>query len=187
MASHRRLKICCTITALLFIILSVVVVVLYFTILKPKQPETIAYPVQLTKIELIPFPQLKLNITLFLKVQINNRNYGAFEYKPTTAHVNYRGAVVAEAPIAGGEIPARGKHNVSSSVEIMGDKLAFSPQFWMDLGVGSFNFTSFTTLQGRVKLFKILKMSATARSVCDVTLSIRSNSVNSTCYSKFKL
>ncbi|KAK9089652.1 hypothetical protein Scep_028734 [Stephania cephalantha] len=186
MASHRRLKICCSITALLFVILSVVVLILYFTILKPKQPEAIAYPVQLTKIELIPFPQLKLNITLLLTVQINNRNYGSFEYKATTAHVNYRGRLLLRLRSQAVRFRSR-KHNVSSFVEIMGDKLAFSPQFWMDLGVGSFNFTSLTTLKGRVKVFKILKMSATARSICDVTLSVRSNSVNSTCYSKFKL
>ncbi|OVA16181.1 Late embryogenesis abundant protein [Macleaya cordata] len=146
-----------------------------------------AHPVKLTKIHFGVFPVLRLNVTLALVVTINNRNYASFKYKNTTTYVTYRGNVVAEAPIESDDIRARSKHNISTSVEIFADKLVLDPHFWIDLSVGSLNFTTSTTLEGKVNLFKILKLHATTSSTCDISLFVKSQTVDSICNSKTKL
>ncbi|PIA25722.1 hypothetical protein AQUCO_10800012v1 [Aquilegia coerulea] len=185
--SRRGLKICCACTAVIIAILIVTSVILYFTMLKPKQPITIAHPVTLQRIEFGLFPALRLNITLGLVVTIKNRNYGSFAYKDTTTYISYRGGLVAEAPITGDKIQSRGKLNVTTSVEIIADRLIINPNFWMDVNAGSFNFSSSTTLKGRVNAFNILKTDATAQSMCDITVYIKAGFANSTCYSKLKM
>lgn len=111
--SRKGLKICCGVTAILLITFIVVMVILYFTILKPKNPEITSQPVVLEHFELMVLPALKLNVSLGIVVTVNNRNYGGFEYQNSTAYVTYRGDVVAEAPIQSDTIPARREHNIS--------------------------------------------------------------------------
>lgn len=111
--SRKGLKICCGVTAILLITFIVVTVILYFTILKPKNPEITSQPVVLEHFELMVLPALKLNVSLGIVVTVNNRNYGGFEYQNSTAYVTYRGDVVAEAPIQADTIPARREHNIS--------------------------------------------------------------------------
>ncbi|KAF5174855.1 Late embryogenesis abundant protein [Thalictrum thalictroides] len=185
--SRRGLKICCAVAAVIIGILIVTLVIVYFTVLRPKQPITIAHPATLQKVEFVVFPELKLNISLGLVITIKNRNYGSFAYKGTTTYINYRGGLVAEAPITGDKIQSRGKLNVTTSVEIIADRLITNPNFWMDLNAGSFNFSSSTTLKGRVNVFNIIKADATAQSMCHITVYIKAGFANSTCYSKLKM
>ena len=111
--SRKGLKICCGVTAILLITFIVVMVILYFTILKPKNPEITSQPVVLEHFELMVLPALKLNVSLGIVVTVTNRNYGGFEYQNSTAYVTYRGDVVAEAPIQADTIPTRREHNIS--------------------------------------------------------------------------
>ncbi|KAL4628472.1 hypothetical protein ACB092_05G240900, partial [Castanea dentata] len=110
------LKICCGVTAILLITFIVVMIILYFTILKPKNPEITSQPGVLEHYELMVIPAIKLNVSLGIVVTVNNRNYGGFEYQNSTTYVTYRGDVVAEAPIQADTIPARRKHNISTTV-----------------------------------------------------------------------
>ncbi|KAF9593970.1 hypothetical protein IFM89_026513 [Coptis chinensis] len=161
--SRRCLKLCCAWTALVLGILIITLVILYFTVLKPKQPQSIAYPATLKNIEFSIFPALKLNITFGFVVTIINQNYGSFAYKNATAYVSYRGGLVGEAPIIGDKMPARGRLNISSTIEITADKLIINPNFWMDVNSGSLNFSSSTNLKGKVNAFNIFKKQVAAQ------------------------
>lgn len=163
-----------------------VLVVLFFTVLKPKEPKIVSQPVTMAGFKLEVFPAVELNITLGILVMVDNRNYGSFKYQNTTAYISYRGEVVAEAPIADGTIPARGKHNISTTVNLIPDKLVKNPYFLADaVGTGILNFTSTTTLHGKVSLFKLFKMKGTSYCTCDISIFVIPKTVDSVCKAKF--
>ncbi|KAF5196837.1 Early nodulin-like protein [Thalictrum thalictroides] len=147
-SNRRGLKICLGVTVLLLLIFIVVVVILIFTVFKPKQPQIIPQPVNLTHVEYEVFPVVKINASALLMVTINNRNYGSFTYKNTTAYIQYHGEVVGSVPMIGGTIPSRAKHNISSLVNIDGNKLIASPYLIPDFNTGRMNFSSVTSLRG---------------------------------------
>ncbi|KAK9267495.1 hypothetical protein L1049_009923 [Liquidambar formosana] len=184
--SRRGLKICCGVTAILFIIILVVVIVLSLTIFKPKQPKITTQSVTLEHAKLVIFPVVKLNVTLGIALTIDNRNYGGFKYEDSTSYVSYRGTVVAEAPIEHDRIPARGKLNVSTSVEIVGDKLILDPQFKQDCDSGIVNFTSSTILHGKVILLNFWKKKATTYSACNISIYVIDQAADSVCHSRVK-
>ncbi|KAK9285674.1 hypothetical protein L1049_024873 [Liquidambar formosana] len=185
--SRRGLKICCGVTAIFLIIVVIISVTLSLTIFKPKQPQVTAHPTSLENIQFTVVPVPSLNITLGMMVSIENQNYGSFKYKNTTAYVNYHGALVAEVPMEHDKVPARGKVNITTSVEIMGDKLISSPYFWDDVAAGCLNLTSMATLHGKVSVLKILKIRATAFSTCEISVFVQSQNIKSNCQSKIKL
>ncbi|XP_057497489.1 uncharacterized protein LOC130782243 [Actinidia eriantha] len=176
----KGLKICCSITLLLLIIVLVTAVVLFLTILKPKQPKITTQEVNLEYIKFFPLPFL-LNVTLGITVTIDNPNYGSFKYGNSTAYVTYHGDLVAEAPIEADEIPARGRRDISTTVEVIGDRLVSNRYFWVDHGAGSFNFSSSSTLHGKAKVLKFLKMKVTTHNTCDITVFFLSQNVSSVC------
>ncbi|KAH7859518.1 hypothetical protein Vadar_002100 [Vaccinium darrowii] len=183
---RKGLKIC-GLTTFIFLIISVVVfVTLYFTMFKPKQPQVIAHPVSLENIEIQIYP-FSLNATIGLVITINNRNYGSFKYKNSTAYIDYHETNIAEVPIESESVPARGKLDLSTYANVTADKLVTNSNFWNDLVAGSFNLTSTTTLRGKVTALKIFKLKATVFSICDISIFIQTRSLESNCYSKIKL
>ncbi|KAG6638970.1 uncharacterized protein LOC122278380 [Carya illinoinensis] len=177
--SHRTLKIKFTVL--------VVAVVLFFTVLKPKDPKIIAQPISLEKLKLQVLPVFGLNLTLGILVTVDNRNYGSFKHDASTAHVSYRGNVVAETPIEADTIPARRKQNISTSVEITADKLLTNLDFWVDFAIGILNFTSGTTLHGKASLFKLFKTKVSSYTTCHISILIQTKRVDSVCKSRVKL
>jgi hypothetical protein len=185
--SHRGLKICCGVTAILLITIFVVLLVLFLTILKPKDPKIISQPVILEHFHLLAFPFLSLNISLGMLVTVNNRNYGSFKYQNNTTYVRYHEEIVAEAPIEADTILARREHNISTTVNVLADKLITNPNFRGDFAAGVLNVTSETDLHGKVSLFKLIKMKATSYSTCDISIFLLNNSVISVCKSRVSL
>lgn len=181
MECKRGLKIFCIVTALFLIILLILLVVLFLTVFKPKEPKITPLPVTFQSFRVVVFPVIRLNISLALLVSVDNRNYGGFKYLDSTAYVNYRGALVAEGPIEAGMVPARGKHNVSTTVTIHGDKMVPNPYFVGDILAGTLNFTSTTTLHGKVTVLKYLKKKATTYSSCDISVFLPTQNVTSVC------
>ncbi|GMY36944.1 Late embryogenesis abundant protein [Fagus crenata] len=187
--SHRGLKICCGVTAILLITIFVVLLVLFLTILKPKDPKIISQPVILEHFHLLVFPFLSLNISLGILVTVNNRNYvyGSFKYQNRTTYVCYHEEIVAEAPIEADTILARREHIISTTVNVLADKLITNPNFHGDFAAGVLNVTSETDLHGKVSLFKLIKMKATSYSTCDISIFLLNNSVISVCKSRVSL
>ncbi|PON83865.1 Late embryogenesis abundant protein [Trema orientale] len=187
-SSHRRgLIVCCGVTALVLILAASVVTALAFTVFKPKEPEITADPAGLENIHYTISPNTT-NVTLDMIITIDNgKNYGSFKFQNTTAHVNYRGDLVAEVPIMHGLVPARGKLNITSSADFMLGKVISNPRFFEDFLNGSLNLTSTTTMHGRVSLFKVIKIRATAFSTCDISFFVIDREVQSKCKSKLKL
>ncbi|XP_022775873.1 uncharacterized protein LOC111317722 [Durio zibethinus] len=188
--SRRGLKICCGVTAIFLVIIAIVVTTLAFTLFKPKHPEITVYPQGLENIAFGLggfFNATSVNATVGLILSINNRNYGSFKFKNTTAFVDYRGDVVAEVTIEQSLVPAHGKVNISASADIMVDRLITNTTFLADVLAGSVNFTMDTTVHGKVTVFKVLKFHASVPNRCDISIFILSQSFESTCRTKLKL
>ncbi|XP_052181946.1 uncharacterized protein LOC127794739 [Diospyros lotus] len=181
---RRALKICCSVSAILLIAFLVAAVVLFLTILKPKQPRIVTNEVTLEYIKWVPL--FDVNVTLGVKVTIDNRNYASYKYENSSARVSYRGNFVAEAPIQADKIPARGKHEVATTVKVIGENLISNPYFGPDLVSGCLNFTSSTTLHGEARVLKLLKVKATTTTTCDISIYVVAQNASSSCRSKVK-
>lgn len=177
-------KVCIIVSAILILVI-VLIIILYFTVFKPKEPKIISHPATIENIHVIFVPPL-INVTLGVGVTIDNRNYGSFKFHNSTAYVGYRGNAVGEGPIEADEIPARGKHDMTTSVTIFADKIIGDDMFLSDFMNGVLNFTSASTLEGKVKVFKLFKAKATSYSTCNISLffTIFEQHVESTCQSK---
>ncbi|KAK4346664.1 hypothetical protein RND71_033003 [Anisodus tanguticus] len=184
--TKKALKIGCGITAILLIILLIVAIILYFTILKPKDPKVTTQSVTLESVRFEPFPALHLNITIGLILTIHNRNYGSFTYDNSIAYVTYRGDPAAEAPIEADTIPARADHDLKTTVLVDSDGFSKNPNFSGDVFSGCLNFTSSTTLHGKVTVWKVLKHKATTVSTCDISVFTKFLNATSVCKSKIK-
>ncbi|XWS34290.1 hypothetical protein CRYUN_Cryun21dG0027800 [Craigia yunnanensis] len=190
-SARKGLKICCGVTAIFIVIIAIVLTTMALTVFKPKNPEITVYPQGLENIAFglggfsnnISSNATTVNAMVGMVVAINNRNYGSFKFK-NTAFVNYRGGVVAEVPIEQSLVPAHDKLNISTSADIMVDRLISNTSFWADVFAGSVNFTTEATVHGKVTMLKILKLNASVPSRCDISIFIHSQSVESTRKSK---
>ncbi|CAM8979558.1 unnamed protein product [Rhodiola kirilowii] len=177
--AKRSFKIFCGITSAIILILFVVLLVLFLTILKPKQPNITPLETTFDGFNLALFPAIRLNVTLGIHLNIDNKNYGSFKYQASTANITYQGLFVAEAAIAADTIPARAKHNITTQVTIMADKLIPDPSFWWDNSDGILNFTSYTKLHGKSTVFKVFKISTSTSSDCNVSVNIHAQTTQS--------
>lgn len=185
MAKYRRpLIICCVVTAILLIILIVTAVTLYFTLFKPKQPKITTQSITLDSFSTNLFDITDTNATLGILVTVNNPNYGGFKYGNSTTRVTYHGELVAEAPITADLIPARGGHNVSTTVLVIGKNLVMNPNFFKDLESRVLNFTSTSTLKGKAIVLKMFKKKATTVSLCAISINLLNQNATSVCTSK---
>lgn len=184
--SRRSHKLCCGVTATFFVIFVIVIITLFFTIFKPKDPKISLYPEGIKNID---FSALTPNVTLSLGtvVAIENPNYGSFKYKNTTSYVTYHGEVVGEAPIEQRYVPARHKLNITTSVELKAGKLLINPHLLSDFAGGSLNLTSTAVLPGKVIVLNIFKFHATVYNSCNISVFISPQKVESMCKTKLKL
>ncbi|XP_038688808.1 late embryogenesis abundant protein At1g64065-like [Tripterygium wilfordii] len=158
LGSHRGLKICCGVTTLLLIIIAATFAILYLTIFKPKEPEISTQSATLENFSVMVFPSIDFNATLRIVVGVNNRNYGSFKFENSTSYISYRENVIAEAPIEADTVPARGKLNITTTVVLLAGKIVAMPDFKTDYDNGVFNFSSQSTLHGKVKVMKMIKL-----------------------------
>lgn len=185
MRISKAWKICIGVTLSLIIIIVVAVVVLWFTLLKPKQPKITTNDVTLTHVNLVLLPP-HVDVTLRLSLTVDNPNRASFAYENTTAYISYRGAPAAQAPLVQDTIPARGDRNITTDLTLNMDSLVSNPDFQKDFDAGCFNFTSSTTLSGKAKVLNLFRKKVTTYSTCQISVYIFSQNATSLCSSKYK-
>ncbi|GAB2298838.1 hypothetical protein Dimus_032915 [Dionaea muscipula] len=177
----KGLKICSIITALFFILLLAVLVVLCLTILKPRAPEIVAQIVKLEELKWQTSPSANISVLLGLIVVVHNPNHGRFRYENSTTYLRYYGEVVATAPIQEGEIPPLRTGNVSTIVGVDGEKMMAVGNFSSDLNKGELYLASSATFIGRVNIFSLFRVKATGFSGCDVRVLLRDHDARYSC------
>ncbi|KAI4383267.1 hypothetical protein MLD38_009127 [Melastoma candidum] len=183
----RALKLCCLAMASFLAVLAAVVISLSLTVFKPKQPEITAHPFGLENLQFnLPANDSSSNVTIGMLVTIENPNYSGFEYQNSAAQINYRGIIVGEVPIERRMIPARSKVNITSTANLIMDKLIAAPGFIGDFLAGHLEMVSAARLPGKVVVLKIVRFPATVNNTCRININIESHSANSKCITRIK-
>lgn len=185
--ASRGLKICLAMSLLFLIIVAIVIVALFFTIFRPKDPNIIVHPVGFENFNPSLLTNVTANVSLGMLITIENSNYENFEYPNATGYIKFHDTVVGQVPIVGELVPPRSQINVNTSANFMVSKLINDPNFLSDFLSGIVNFTSTASLPGKAHMLKIIKFKATVYSSCDISLNITSRNVDSKCISKIKL
>jgi len=182
--AKSRLKICLGVSALVFIIVSIVTIALIFTVFKPKDPNII---VHVAAVNLLS-PNMPINMTISTLVTIGNPNFGSFEFKKSYSYVTYHDTVVGIVPIESQLVPAHGEINVTTNTIFMVDKLLNNSKFWTEV-VPSYKFTLISKAEfpGKVIVLKYIKLKGTAYNTCNITVNMASNDVESLCNSQIKI
>lgn len=185
MAARKGLRICSIVSAIFLIIAATVILTLFFTIFKVKDPDVSVHPVGLENIQF--FSPNSSTVPLGMVITIVNPNYGTFKSKNSTGYLKYHDTVVAKVPLERKIIPARGMINVTTSAELMSGKLIDDQKFSTDVEDGSFNLTAMAILPGKVHMLKVFKLKAAINISCDISFNISSLATDSSCITKIKL
>lgn len=183
--NRRRLKICCSVTAILIII--ILIISLKLTVFIPKDASISARAFGVRTMQLALFPYLHLNATLDLEVIYNNPNYGILEYENTTLDVKYHDDLVAKFSLKAQNVPARGQVTRIVLVTVLGAKLMSSPLYKSDSRIGSLNFTAGAARCGRISVMNLVKYKVVTFINCDISIFIKTLKAICTCKSYMKV
>ncbi|KAL4309865.1 hypothetical protein GQ457_01G032820 [Hibiscus cannabinus] len=186
---------CLTVVSLLLgllLLISIVVLILAFTVFKAKQPKAKLLSAELDGISpRISFPvvNIQLNITLDLKLLVENPNHASFKHGPGKSSLSYRGKQFGEAEIPPGNIPATGSSTFSSRLVLEVDEVVSNITALVgDVMEGNLVVDSRTRIPGRVTILKLFKKHAVVTSECQFTIAVLALKIQTQkCKSKSKL
>ncbi|GMJ14739.1 hypothetical protein like AT3G54200 [Hibiscus trionum] len=187
---HRCRNICfATVAVLLFII--ILIVVLIFTVFKPKNPVITIHSVALAHLKFsldLTKLQVLLNATLDVDLSVKNPNKVGFKYTDSAADLNYRGQKIGEAPIPAGKISADGTAPMNLSVTIMADRFVSDSRFFADVLSGELPMNTFAEVSGKVNFLNLFKIHAVSSASCDVIVFLSNATVgDQNCKYNYKL
>uniref|UniRef100_A0A2P2QUD3 Uncharacterized protein n=1 Tax=Rhizophora mucronata TaxID=61149 RepID=A0A2P2QUD3_RHIMU len=200
----RKRRRCCLITGgvilLLLFLLFLIILILALTMLKPKQPRTRLLSATLDGISpRISFPDIsiQLNITVDLKILVQNRNHASFKHGPGKSLLYYRGHRMGEADLYPGLIPSMGSETLPCRLTIyvkvdaksFASNINFIRSLIRDVLRGQLVIETNTRIPGRVRfLGGLFKKHAVATSNCRFTIAIPAMEIQSQqCKNKAKL
>ncbi|CAJ1813615.1 unnamed protein product [Sphenostylis stenocarpa] len=191
----KRRRVCVMVTGavlLLLIVLVIVAIILAFTLFKTKDPK-----IQLVSATLegiaprVTFPaiDIQLNVTLDLKVQVENRNRASFKHEGGKSVLLYKGKEVGQTEIYPGLIPSRGSAILPCRLTLQADELASNlTSFLGDVMGGDISMDTVTLIPGKVTFLGFIKKHIVAKSNCQFTVSIPDFKItNQNCKNKAKL
>ncbi|KAE8734118.1 Endomembrane protein 70 protein family [Hibiscus syriacus] len=186
---------CLTVASMLLgvlLLISIVVLILAFTVFKAKQPKTKLVSAALDGVSpRISFPvvNIQLNVTLDLQLLVENPNHASFKHGQGKSVLSYRGDQFGEADIPPGNIPARGSATFSSRLVLQLDEMASNIRALIDDVLdGELVVDTRTRIPGRVTFLKVFKKHAVVTSECQFTIEVLALKLQSQkCKSKSKL
>ncbi|MCO5577374.1 hypothetical protein L7F22_031206 [Adiantum nelumboides] len=180
-ASFCRTTCCGACCVVLVLIIVMALIILAWTLLKPKDPKIDVEHVTLDsfvfKLLLNIPPTLTMNATLGLVICIRNPNRVSLKYTDTTSHMLYRDVKVGSIPIPSGHVGSHGIERVSSSLALMADLLVSNAHIISDLGNGSLPFSTHTHISGRLDILNIYKHHFSALTTCNFTILTSNRSI----------
>jgi hypothetical protein len=190
-ARHRCVT-CICILLFLLLVLVTICVILALTIFKPKEPRTKISSATLQGISprvTLPVLNIQINVTLDIKIEVENRNRVSFKHGDGTSHLMYKGVEVGETDIFPGLIPARKSSILPCRLTLEADKLASNMTgFIGDLMSGELSLATVTRIPGRVTFLGFIKKHIVAKSNCQFVFGIPDMEIKSQiCKNKAKL
>ncbi|KAH7295121.1 hypothetical protein KP509_27G033100 [Ceratopteris richardii] len=188
---HRRRPClcCCAVFLSLVVIIGIIILILAFTVFKPKKPtitveslDLKGFSVGLDRSNLIPTPTV--NITLALVVSLRNPNKASVKYAESTSIAYYYEDEVASVPIPAGYVGSDSTVNISTTLVAYADRLASNSHLAGDLVAGELPMTTETRISGRVKV-GFIKRHIDITSHCNISIVVRNASIgNMDCQDK---
>ncbi|GAU17094.1 hypothetical protein TSUD_105930 [Trifolium subterraneum] len=182
--AKKNLKVCLGVSAIFFIIVSIITIALIFTVFKPTDPNIVVHIAPYNFLS----PDIAPNITLPLVVTMGNPNFGSFKFNNGFSYILYRETIVGIVPIGSHLVPPRSALNVSTHANFMVGKLIENPNFLIqDLPGMKFTLVSKAELPGKVIILKLIKVKSMVTNLCEISVNMTSNHVESNCQSKLKM
>ncbi|KAK1436270.1 hypothetical protein QVD17_02049 [Tagetes erecta] len=168
----RNRTICCGIVTAIILIISVIMLVLGFTVLHVKNPKINMNAVTIIGLDRVNFT----NLTVVADVSVKNPNVAAFKFEKSNSSLVYRGTVIGVADVPAGVAKARRtmRLNVTFDVEIAGGY----KQLGGDLTEGILPVESYTKIVGRVKILSIIKRKVTVTMNCSIAVNVTSREID---------
>ncbi|KAL4381982.1 hypothetical protein S245_013557 [Arachis hypogaea] len=180
--SHKKMKkrrncaIAMVVIISFFILLAIIFVILALTLLKTKDPKTEIVSATLQGISpKLTFPaiNIQLNITLDLKIRVENKNHASFKHGEGKSVLLYKGIEVGETEIFSGLIPSMGSEILPCRLTLEADKVASNiTGFLGDLMGGEITMKTLTQIPGRVTFLGFIKKHIVAKSSCQFIIGV---------------
>ncbi|XP_010928214.1 uncharacterized protein [Elaeis guineensis] len=150
--------------ACLLLILSIVVLVLYFTLFKPRDPimKLISTCIEggSPRVTLLVI-RIELNITLEFEVFIHKPNYAALDYAKGHTILLYRGTLIGDTDVEPGWMPLWGDGHVHVNFNVEADLLTTKLlSLIADMAAGEVGFDLSTEISDRVIFLSFIKRHA---------------------------
>lgn len=182
---HRRRCLQCfgCVTALLLV--AVVIIIVIATVFHVKNPSIRMNSVTIQRLEFLNNGSVRSsgdeNVALLADVSVKNPNYNSFKYGNTTTSIYYGGVVVGEGHIPQGQAKARRTLRMNVTVDLNPEKFLTVPSLRSDILSRSLNMSSYTRIDGKIKLLKIFKKSVVLKMNCSIIYNISSQAVQQEC------
>ncbi|KAI4355963.1 hypothetical protein L6164_000018 [Bauhinia variegata] len=188
---RRRCLIVIGVLLLLLLLLFIVGLILAKTVFKPREPRTKLVSASLEGIAprvSLPAIQIQLNVTLDLKILVENRNHASFKHQQGKSLLLYKGKQVGDTEIFPGVIPAMGSAMLPCRLTLQLDEIASNlTTFVGDVMGGKLTMETVTTIPGKVSFLGIIKKHVVAVSNCQFNFSVfQMKILNQTCKNKTK-
>ncbi|KAK7340096.1 hypothetical protein VNO77_20790 [Canavalia gladiata] len=191
----KRRKVCVITTGvvlLLLVVLIIVGLVLVLNLLKPKDPRADLVSATLEGIAprvTLPAIDIQINVTLDLKIQVENRNHVSFKHQGGKSVLLYGGKEVGETQLYPGVIPSKGSTILPCRLTLQAEKLASNFSGLVeDLMGGQISMGAVTRIPGRVTFLGFIKKHIIAKSNCQFTVSVSDfKIISQACKNKAKL
>ncbi|KAL7188992.1 hypothetical protein ACSBR1_038789 [Camellia fascicularis] len=178
---HRSRKFikCCGCIAALVIILSVTLLVLIFTVLQVKEPEMKMNSVMIQGLDRISQATLNhtTNLTVIVDVSVKNPNVASFKFTNTTTSIYYGGMVVGEGRNPPGIAKARRTLRMNVTIDVILEKVLGVERFSSDWSLRTLPMSSYTMVDGRVKIIGVFKKHVVVKMNCTMTVNITSRGI----------
>ncbi|XP_009597171.1 late embryogenesis abundant protein At1g64065-like [Nicotiana tomentosiformis] len=168
---------CCTAGVL---VLVVIMLVLGFTIFRVHSPSIRLNSVKIDGLSYLTSKstlQPNVNLTVSAEVSVKNPNAASFKFNEATTSLFYDDVIVGEALTPPGTAKARRTLPINVTVEVMVEKILSIPRLGNDLKSGELPLSTYTRINGRVNILKIIKKSAEIKMSCKMTVDLRSQDV----------
>ncbi|XP_078181197.1 uncharacterized protein LOC144574960 [Carex rostrata] len=124
-----------------------------FLLLWPSDPTVHVTHLHLEHLHISPPPRAAFDLTLKLKLNVQNPDFFALDYKSVVSSVSYRGRHLGSVNAAGGRVQARGGSTLEAELHLDGvrvlDELVYLIQ---DLAKGSVPLDTVTKVEGSLSL-----------------------------------
>ncbi|KAJ7944979.1 Late embryogenesis abundant protein [Quillaja saponaria] len=163
---RRRCIQCCGCVTALFLILAVTFIVLLFTVFHVKEPV-----LRMNRVDIVNVTTN--NITVIAQVSVKNSNAASFKFSNTTTTIYHNGTVVGEGKTPPGIAKARRTLRINVTVEIMPEKILATG----GLSKEALNMSSYTRIDGKVKILNIVKKKVVVKMNCTMEYNITNQEI----------